>query len=67
MDRREFLAFLGLVATTSVLADPQKESGMYGLIVKITVTPGRRDEMIGILKESAADMTVFQPRCLCRP
>jgi len=29
---------------------------MYGLIVKLTVVPGRRDEMIGILKESAADM-----------
>jgi quinol monooxygenase YgiN len=56
MDRREFMAFVGLVATTSVLADPHKESGMYGLIVKLTVIPGRRDEMIGILKESAADM-----------
>ncbi len=29
---------------------------MYGLIVKLTVVPGRREEMIGILKESAADM-----------
>jgi len=29
---------------------------MYGLIVKLTVVPGRRDEMIGILKESAAGM-----------
>jgi quinol monooxygenase YgiN len=29
---------------------------MYGLIVKLTVVPGRRDEMIGLLKESAADM-----------
>lgn len=29
---------------------------MYGLIVKLTVVPGRRDEMIGILKESATDM-----------
>jgi quinol monooxygenase YgiN len=29
---------------------------MYGLIVKLTVAPGRRDEMIGLLKESAADM-----------
>ena len=33
---------------------------MYGLIVKLTVVPGRRDEMIGILKESAANM----PGCL---
>jgi quinol monooxygenase YgiN len=29
---------------------------MYGLIAKLTVAPGRRDEMIGILEESAADM-----------
>src|ERR1700747_3152991 len=33
---------------------------MWGLIAKITLLPGRRDEMIGILKESAADM----PGCL---
>jgi quinol monooxygenase YgiN len=31
-----------------------------GLIAKITLIPGRRDDMIGILKESAADM----PGCL---
>jgi quinol monooxygenase YgiN len=29
---------------------------MYGLIVKLTVLPGRQEEMIGILKESAANM-----------
>jgi len=29
---------------------------MWGMIAKITVLPGRRDEMIRILKESAADM-----------
>lgn len=29
---------------------------MYGLIVKMTTVPGKRDEMIRILKESAADM-----------
>ncbi len=29
---------------------------MWGLIAKLTVLPGRRDEMIGILKESAAHM-----------
>lgn len=33
---------------------------MWGLIAKITLRPGKRDEMIGILKESAADM----PGCL---
>ena len=29
---------------------------MYGLIAKLTVVPGKRDEMIGILRESAANM-----------
>lgn len=29
---------------------------MYGLIVKLTVVLGRREEMIGILKESAVNM-----------
>jgi quinol monooxygenase YgiN len=33
---------------------------MYGLIVKLTVVPGRREELIGLLKESAADL----PGCL---
>jgi len=33
---------------------------MWGLIAKLMVLPGRRDEMIGILKGSAADM----PGCL---
>jgi len=33
---------------------------MFGLIVKLTILPGNRDEMIGILKESAADM----PGCI---
>lgn len=29
---------------------------MWGIIAKITLVPGKRDEMIAILKESAADM-----------
>ena len=33
---------------------------MWGLIAKITLLPGKRDEMIRILKESAAEM----PGCL---
>jgi quinol monooxygenase YgiN len=51
---------MGAVAITRVRARSQEASGMYGLIVKLTVVPGKRDEMIGILKESAADM----PGCL---
>jgi quinol monooxygenase YgiN len=33
---------------------------MYGLIVKLTAVAGRRDELIALLQESAADM----PGCL---
>jgi quinol monooxygenase YgiN len=33
---------------------------MWGLIVKLTILPGRRDEMVGVLKGSAANM----PGCL---
>jgi quinol monooxygenase YgiN len=29
---------------------------MYGLIAKLTVVPGKREEMIALLKESAAGM-----------
>jgi quinol monooxygenase YgiN len=29
---------------------------MYGLIVKLTTAPGKREEMIRILKDSAVDM-----------
>ena len=60
IDRRKFLACMGAVAITRVQAHSPEASGMYGLIVKLTVVPGKRDEMIGILKESAADM----PGCL---
>ena len=60
IDRRRFLEYLGAVSVMPILASSQGVSGMYGLIVKLTVVPGRRDEMIGILKDSAADM----PGCL---
>jgi quinol monooxygenase YgiN len=29
---------------------------MYGLIVKVTVAPGKREAMIGLLRQSAAEM-----------
>jgi quinol monooxygenase YgiN len=51
---------MGAVAITRVQAHSLGASGMYGLIVKLTIVPGKRDEMIAILKESAADM----PGCL---
>ena len=33
---------------------------MYGIIAKLIIAPGKRDEMIAILKDSAANM----PGCL---
>jgi quinol monooxygenase YgiN len=60
MDRRTFLEYLGGVALTPVLTGSQEASSMWGLIAKITLLPGRRDEMVEILKESAASM----PGCL---
>jgi quinol monooxygenase YgiN len=56
MDRRKFLESLGAVAFVSILADAEEGSGMWGMIAKITVLPGKRDEMIGVLKTSAANM-----------
>src|SRR5215469_3069344 len=60
MHRRTLLEYLGAVVFTSVLANSKEAGGMWGMIAKITLLPGRREEMIEILKESAADM----PGCL---
>ena len=60
IDRRKFLESLGAVALVSVLAGAEEGSDMWGMIAKVTVLPGKRDEMIGILKASAANM----PGCL---
>ena len=54
------MQYLGAVALTPILTGSQEASGMWGLIAKLTLLPGRRDEMVEILKESAADM----PGCL---
>jgi quinol monooxygenase YgiN len=56
MNRRTFLEGLGTVAVTPALANSPEARGMYGLIVKMTLLPGKRDEMITILRESAASM-----------
>jgi quinol monooxygenase YgiN len=60
INRRTFLACMGAAAITRGQAPSPEASNMYGLVVKITAVPGKRDEMIGILRESAADM----PGCL---
>jgi quinol monooxygenase YgiN len=60
IDRRTLLEYLGAVVVTPVLANSKEVSGMWGMIAKITLLPGKRDEMIEILKESAAGM----PGCL---
>jgi hypothetical protein len=56
MNRRTFLGGLGTVAVTPALANSPEARGMYGLIVKMTLLTGKRDEMITILRESAASM-----------
>jgi quinol monooxygenase YgiN len=58
MDRRKFLEYLtaATVTVTPVLAGSQGANDMYGLIVKLTLAPGKREEMIRLLKESAANM-----------
>ena len=54
------MEYLGAVAIAPVLVASQEASGMFGLIGKMTAIPGKRDEMIEILRESAANM----PGCL---
>lgn len=58
MERRNFLRDLAATAVVvSLIPDSlQGASEMYGLIVKLTIAPGKREDMIAILKESAADM-----------
>lgn len=58
--RRTLLEYFGGVVVTPVLAHPKETGSMWGMIAKMTLLPGRRDEMIEILKESAANM----PGCL---
>ena len=62
IDRRKFVMYLTVatVMATPVLAGSQGANHMYGLILKLTIAAGKRDEMIGILKESAVEM----PGCL---
>jgi quinol monooxygenase YgiN len=60
IDRRTLFEYLGAVVSTPVLAKPKEARDMWGMIGKITLLPGRRDEMVGILKESAGEM----PGCL---
>jgi hypothetical protein len=60
MRRRKFLEFLGAAALTPYLASSQEAKGMWGLISKITVLPGKLDDMIALLTES----TVGMPGCL---
>jgi quinol monooxygenase YgiN len=60
ISRRTFFGYLAITAASPFVAHAKEESGMYGLIAKLTVIPGRRDEMIGILRESASAL----PGCL---
>jgi quinol monooxygenase YgiN len=55
--RRKFLNLTAAaVAIAPALAGPQGASAMYGLIAKLTATPGKRDELIKILQEGTRNM-----------
>jgi len=58
VDRRKFLQYLAVARAVpaSVLAGSQGVQDMYGLIVKLTIIPGKREEMIKILREGAVEM-----------
>ena len=55
MDRRTFNASLG-----AWLVAGRQEASMYGLIGKMTATPGNRDALVAILLEGTSSM----PGCL---
>jgi len=57
IDRRTFIECIGAAAITPIFAETLEASGMYGLISKITVVAGKRDEMIAVLKDSTAGMS----------
>ena len=64
-NRRTFLQCLTAAAGVvecglTGLADGHGEHLMYGLIAKLTAVPGKRDELIAILKQGTKDM----PGCL---
>jgi quinol monooxygenase YgiN len=44
------------VVATPVLGSVQGANNMYGLIAKLTIVPGKREDMVRILRESAANM-----------
>ena len=61
LDRRKFLTCLTAAVTAgSGLADLQRAHKMYGLIAKLTAVPGKRDELIAVLKDGTKSM----PGCL---
>lgn len=60
MNRRKFLGCIGMAVLAAPLLGAQRSSHPFGLIVRLKATPGRRDELIAILKEGATEM----PGCL---
>ena len=57
MERRTFMQGLGMLVTAGAV---QRETTMYGLIGKMTATPGSRDALVAILLEGTQAM----PGCL---
>jgi quinol monooxygenase YgiN len=58
IDRRQFLTYL-TAATVTISPGLMTSKGaddMWGMIAKLTTIPGKRDELIRILRESAPEM-----------
>jgi quinol monooxygenase YgiN len=61
LNRRKFLlCFTAAVTAGPELVTPQGAHKMYGLIAKLTAVPGKRDELIAVLKDGTKSM----PGCL---
>lgn len=59
-DRRQFTMAMAMTVGACALPANKGEAAMYGLIGKMTATPGQRDALIAILLESTGGM----PGCL---
>jgi quinol monooxygenase YgiN len=59
IDRRQFLIYLTAATVTVspvLMTSKGANDDMYGLIAKLTTVPAKREELIRILSESAANM-----------
>ncbi len=60
IDRRDFLIAAGVAAALPLPGLAQPETTMYGLIGKMRIAPGKRDDVVALLLEGTKAM----PGCL---